>query len=536
MLRMFRMQRFFRSPGPVLRGLFQALLLPLLSFASLHAADEEVQVRCTVIMQTRADRIYCYATNQPFRVILKEPERFSHGEVFIASGTNFTGSMVESIPTLVDAKVQRVGETNLPPPLHVTPGQLAKGDLNFYRVAMKGIVASHEWMYFQNRHIEIVVVQGEDRSFRVNVLRDYSRARERWPVGTQVEVIGLSFLELFAEPRGPAVQIDVENLEECQVLRAAPWFTLEIARRIVVAGGLVTIMLGIWFIRERRQIARLRHAETQLEHRVTSRTAELAAANAQLQQAEQELLKSLAQEKELSELKSRFVSMVSHEFRTPLAIIMSSAEILEAYLDRLPPEERAANLKDIIDATRHMGSMVEEVLLLSRVEAGKLSCKPAPLNLETLCERFVDEIASATNRRCPIRFKASNALPEAQADEALLRHIFMNLLDNAVKYSPPNSPVEFNVEARDGSAIFTVRDHGVGIAEADTRQLFQAFHRGHNVGETPGTGLGLTIVKSCVDLHRGKIKFESREGHGSVFSISLPLFNGSASEPSAQAN
>jgi len=274
----------------------------------------------------------------------------------------------------------------------------------------------------------------------------------------------------------------------------------------------------------------LRELNTELEQRVAARTGELAAANSQLKQAEQELLKSLAHEKELSELKSRFVSMVSHEFRTPLAIIMSSAEILEAYLDRLPPEERAANLKDIVDATRHMGSMVEEVLLLSRVEAGKLSCKPAPVNLETLCERFVDEIASATNRRCPILFNSLTALPEAQADEALLRHIFMNLLDNAVKYSPPDSPVDFSVEARDGTAVFTVRDHGVGIAEADARQLFQAFHRGHNVGDTPGTGLGLTIVKSCVDLHRGKITFQSREGHGSTFTVSLPLFKGAVTE------
>ena len=239
---------------------------------------------------------------------------------------------------------------------------------------------------------------------------------------------------------------------------------------------------------------------------------------------EAELLQNYAREKELNELKSRFVAMVSHEFRTPLAIITSSAEILDAYLERLSADDRKSNLRDITDATRNMSRMMEEVLLLGRVEAGKLACRPAPMDLAVFGQRLIDEVTSATNGRCSMRFIAPPGLAEAQADEGLLRHIFTNLLNNAAKYSAQGGVVEFQLEARGHVALFTVRDRGIGIPEVDARLLFQAFHRGRNVGDTPGTGLGMTIVKRCVELHGGKIAFESKEGQGTTFIVALPLF------------
>ena len=239
---------------------------------------------------------------------------------------------------------------------------------------------------------------------------------------------------------------------------------------------------------------------------------------------EAELLQNYAREKELNELKSRFVSMVSHEFRTPLGIIASSAEILDAYLDRLSRDERKSNLQDITDATRHMSRMMEQVLLLGRVEAGKLVCRVGPLDLAVFGQRLVDEVKSQTSNRCPIQFAAAPDLPGAQADEGLLRHIFTNLLSNACKYSPPGCAVEFQIQSRGPLALFTVRDRGIGIPEADARLLFQAFHRGRNVGETPGTGLGMVIVKHCLQLHGGKLAFQSKEGHGTSFVVALPVF------------
>jgi signal transduction histidine kinase len=216
--------------------------------------------------------------------------------------------------------------------------------------------------------------------------------------------------------------------------------------------------------------------------------------------------------------------MVSHEFRTPLGIIMSSAEILERYLERLRPDQRVEHLQAIHKSVQRMAGMMEEVLVLGRVEAGKMECKPAPIDLVSFCQRLTDELHSATNRQCPIEFEASPLPEDAEADEGLLRHIFTNLLTNGVKYSRPGETVKFVLRYRDFQAVFTVEDKGVGIPEADQQWIFRAFHRGQNVGNLPGTGLGLTIVKRCVELHGGKIKCQSTEGVGTKFVVTLPLF------------
>lgn len=239
---------------------------------------------------------------------------------------------------------------------------------------------------------------------------------------------------------------------------------------------------------------------------------------------EAELLKTLAREKELGQLKSNFVSMVSHEFRTPLGVIMSSAEILENYLEQLEPEDRSEQLQSIRKNTRRMADLMEEVLVLGMVEAGKLDFKPADLDFASFCRRLVDELQSATNNKCPVQISTADEVRSAFADERLLQHVFINLLSNAVKYSPAGSPVQLDAE-RDGAfAICRVRDHGMGIPEADIERLFSAFHRGRNAGHVPGTGLGLTIVKRCVELHRGKIKVESAIGRGTTVTVRLPLF------------
>lgn len=244
----------------------------------------------------------------------------------------------------------------------------------------------------------------------------------------------------------------------------------------------------------------------------------------QRKRAEAELLKSLAREKELGQLKSNFVSMVSHEFRTPLGIIQSSAEILNDYLDQLEPAERAEQLASITANTRRMAEMMEEILVLSRLDAGRMDYKPAALDLNAFCRRVVDEVNSATERRCNIELSFAGEIAEAQADERLLGHIFTNLLINAVKYSEPRSPVRFAIERDGADAVCLIRDRGIGIPEADQQWLFNAFQRGANVGDRPGTGLGLVIVKRCVELHGGKIEIKSKSGEGTEVTLRLPLF------------
>jgi len=247
------------------------------------------------------------------------------------------------------------------------------------------------------------------------------------------------------------------------------------------------------------------------------------AATARLQ-AELTQRQTLQRQTELNDMKSRFISVASHEFRTPLGIIMSSSEILQTYQDRLLPDKRREHLNDIFQSTRRMGDLIEEVLLLSRVEAGRLVCKPEPLDLKEFCRRVGDETCAAVQQRCPIIFKENGSLAGARGDEALLRPIFGNLLSNAVKYSPPGSPVEFVAERQGTDAVFVIRDRGIGVPEADVKLLFQPFHRARNVGEIPGTGLGLVIVQRCIDLHAGKLKFESAEAVGTNVTVKLNLF------------
>jgi signal transduction histidine kinase len=288
--------------------------------------------------------------------------------------------------------------------------------------------------------------------------------------------------------------------------------------------GVVVLFLGIWVTtlnralnRQRDTDSELRELNATLEDRVQERTKQLAASQGDLERA-------LKQEQELGELKTRFVTMVSHEFRTPLGITMSAVELMRHYEEKLPIEQRRELCEDIYSATRNMAGLMEQVLVLGRVEAGKLAYRPAPLDLHLLAGKLTDESLSATNRKCPIHWQPENDLSGATADESLLRHIFGNLITNAVKYSPAGSAVRFTARRDGEDAIFEVIDHGIGIPEADREQLFEAFHRCSNVGEVPGTGLGLVIVKRCVELHGGGIEMTSETGKGTTFTVRLPVF------------
>lgn len=240
--------------------------------------------------------------------------------------------------------------------------------------------------------------------------------------------------------------------------------------------------------------------------------------------SEEAMRRALENERELSELRARFTSIVSHEFRTPLGIIMSAVDLLKSYHDRLDTARREVLHQDIREATRRMADLMDQVLVLGRADAGKLSFSPAALDLRTLCEKLTDESLSACVRKCPLHLTVEGDLSGASADEPLLRHIFSNLLSNATKYSPAGSPVEFLVRREKHEAVFTVRDHGIGIPEDDRARIFEAFQRASNVGEIPGSGLGLLITRRCAELHHGSISFTSEAGVGTTFTVRLPVF------------
>lgn len=241
------------------------------------------------------------------------------------------------------------------------------------------------------------------------------------------------------------------------------------------------------------------------------------------QRTQEKLERALERERELVQLKSNFVSLVSHEFRTPLGIIGSSAQILDRYLTRLGDEERAEHLDNISVSVKRMAAMMEDMLVLSRVDSGRMEFRPAPIALGDFCRRLLDELHSAHGGDTALEV-AADAEVTANADENLLRHILNNLLTNAQKYSRPGAPVRLTLAREGRDAVFAVRDEGIGIPEADQARLFNAFHRGANVGHVNGTGLGLVIVRRCCELHGGTVSVVSREGAGTTFTVRLPAF------------
>ncbi len=249
----------------------------------------------------------------------------------------------------------------------------------------------------------------------------------------------------------------------------------------------------------------------------------------ELKRAEEGIRKALEKEKELGELKSRFVTTTSHEFRTPLATILSSTELLEHYSHKWGEEKKLVHLQRIQTAVKNMTQLLNSVLLIGKAEAGKLEFNPAPLDLAEFCRDLVEEMQIITihpTDRYPadsIAFCSQGQCTNTCMDEKLIRHILSNLLSNAIKYSPKGGTVHFDLICQQQEAIFRVRDEGIGIPPADQAQLFNSFHRASNVGTISGTGLGLAIVKRSADLHSGTVAVESEVGVGTTFTVTLPL-------------
>ncbi len=238
-------------------------------------------------------------------------------------------------------------------------------------------------------------------------------------------------------------------------------------------------------------------------------------------QIEQDMRAALARERELSELKSRFVAVASHEFRTPLAAILSSIELLDDYGPRLPEGERKEIVGLIKDAVSRMNKMVEQVLLTSRLEAGSFSFEPKPRSVPELLVQVATEMDQAHPQASRIAMRCEGVEQARLVDGKLLGHILVNLLGNALKYSPPDSAVTCTATAEGEQLHLSVADCGIGIPPADLPRLFESFHRGTNVGNIQGTGIGLHIVKECVELHRGSIEVSSEPGQGATFQVRL---------------
>jgi PAS domain S-box-containing protein len=251
-----------------------------------------------------------------------------------------------------------------------------------------------------------------------------------------------------------------------------------------------------------------------------------------LQEAEI-LRRELEHEKELLHLKERFISLVSHEFRTPLSVIVSSTELVYRFHDRMPLERQLKHLSDVLLQAEFMVGMLDDVLTVNKARAGRIDFNPAPLDLAAFAQAMLERMQALDKEAHRFVFTTSGDLSQMSLDSKLLQHILLNLLSNAAKYSPNGGDVHLEVSRENASVIFRVRDHGIGIPAASLARVTEPFYRAGNTREIGGTGLGMTIVQDSVTLHRGTLRIESDENVGTTVTVTLPVLPPSQDEADA---
>ncbi len=266
----------------------------------------------------------------------------------------------------------------------------------------------------------------------------------------------------------------------------------------------------------------LKATNTELEKRVRDRTLILEEALQELGKSREDLKTALYQERELNELKTRFVSMASHEFRTPLATILSSLSLVSKYGELNDKEKQTKHIDRIKTAIVHLTDLLNDMLSLSKLEEGMVPVKMEEINLKELAGGLILEMQSISKPGQEIRYKHSGDTETVQ-DKKVLKHILFNLISNAIKFSPEGKPIDISVEADPQRLMITVKDSGIGISEHDQKHLFERFFRANNATHIQGTGLGLNIVAKYVELLDGKIKVESKLDAGTIFIVELPI-------------
>lgn len=238
--------------------------------------------------------------------------------------------------------------------------------------------------------------------------------------------------------------------------------------------------------------------------------------------ADFELVKALDKQTELNRLKSLFVSMISHEFRTPLTTIMLSADLLKRYSDKWDDDEKNKHFSRIQNTILKMTQLMENVLIISRIESGGFIPNPENLDVVAFCQSLAETIEFNANVKERIIIAPNGECGLLKLDENLVGLIVTNLVTNAIKYSPEDTPINMFIDCSDKGVIIKVQDFGIGIPPNDMKHLFQSFYRASNVESVTGYGLGLSIVKKCVDAHNGEITVDSKVGSGTTFTVKLP--------------
>jgi PAS domain S-box-containing protein len=239
--------------------------------------------------------------------------------------------------------------------------------------------------------------------------------------------------------------------------------------------------------------------------------------------AEQVVHQALVKEKELSELKTRFISMASHEFRTPLASILALTETLMAYRHKLSEEQIDQRFGKIKEQVDYLKDIMGDVLLLGRMQTRRVEFNPGLVDLHALCRSVLEEFQTHPAVPHQLVYVPQGLVRDVSVDKKLMRHVINNLVGNAIKYSPQNKAIIVTLTITETALMLEVRDEGIGIPDVDLKHLFEPFHRATNVGTISGTGLGLVITKEAVDFHNGTITVASEVNVGTTFTVTIPL-------------
>ena len=267
---------------------------------------------------------------------------------------------------------------------------------------------------------------------------------------------------------------------------------------------------------------RLKDYTLHLEELVEVRTQSLNETILALESAKEQISNSLESEKELNQLKSMFISMASHEFRTPLSTIQLSASLIDKYAETAGREEISKHVNKIKGSVTGLTAILNNFLQIEKLESGKVEANFSNFNLKELAIEISEEMQSLVKFNQKIQYKNLNENTIAKLDKNLIKNCIINLLTNAIKYSGEGSLIEFTSEITDKNCIISVKDNGIGIPLDDQKHLFGAFFRAHNTGNILGTGLGLNIVARHVELMHGEVTFKSNTDSGSLFTLTFP--------------
>jgi len=267
----------------------------------------------------------------------------------------------------------------------------------------------------------------------------------------------------------------------------------------------------------------IRKLNTELEKKVDERTHILKEALEKLEESQTELHEALDKEKQLNEIKSRFVSMASHEFRTPLSAVLSSATLISKYTNENEQEKRDKHINRIKDSVKHLNDILEDFLSLGRLDEGRICADPGEFNLKEMITETLSEVKVVLKPGQKLDFSYQGN-EKINSDKKLVRNILINLISNAAKFSEEDSPITVSGMSDNEKNTITVVDKGIGISKKDQEHLFTMFYRASNVTNIQGTGLGLHIVKRYIDLINGTVKLQSTLGEGTIISITFPNF------------